>query len=132
VEARLNGFFNNSAFCAPPAINADGTPTTLAACPTCATLFGNAGVGIVGGPSQFNWDFTLMKNTPIGERQNIQFRAEFFNLFNHPQFDNPGGFPNAFGQVNVNSSSLSAPTFGQITSTSVNPRVIQLALKYTF
>ncbi|HLK48506.1 MAG TPA: carboxypeptidase regulatory-like domain-containing protein [Bryobacteraceae bacterium] len=132
VEARLNGFFNNSAFCAPPAINPDGTPTTLAACPTCATLFGNSGVGIVGGPSQFNWDFTIMKNTPIGERQSVQFRAEFFNLFNHAQFDNPGGFPNAFGQVNVNSNSLTAPTFGQITSTAVNPRVIQLALKYTF
>jgi hypothetical protein len=68
-----------------------------------------------------------MKNTAIGERQNIQFRAEFFNLFNHAQFDNPGGFPGSLSNSNVNSAA-----FGLITSTAVNPRVIQLALKYQF
>src|SRR5581483_919177 len=102
-----------------------------AACPTCATLFGNSGVGIVSGPRQFNWDFTLMKNTPIGEHQNIQFRAEFFNLFNHAQFSNPNGFP--ANLINVNSSIPGTVSANEkITSTSVNPRVIQLALKYTF
>jgi Carboxypeptidase regulatory-like domain len=125
LKQRLNGYFNKSAFCAPPAINPDGSATTLAACPTCATLFGNSGVGIIRGPSQFNWDVTLMKNTPIGERQNVQFRAEFFNLFNHAQFSNPNGFPLAF-------SDASSASFGLITSTSVNPRVMQLALKYQF
>ena len=124
VEQRLNGYFNNAAFCAPPAINPDGTATTLALCPTCATLFGNSGVGIIHGPGQSNWDFTLMKNTPIGEHQNIQLRAEFFNLFNHAQFSNPNAFP--ANLINVNSANE------QITSTSVNPRVIQVALKYTF
>jgi hypothetical protein len=48
------------------------------------------------------------------------FRSEFFNLFNHPQFNNPG-------TVDVSKS-----TFGQITSSSVNPRLIQFALKYVF
>jgi hypothetical protein len=49
----------------------------------------------------------------------VQFRAEFFNLFNHPMFANPA--------TGANQS-----TFGQITSMSVSPRVIQLALKYSF
>jgi hypothetical protein len=44
---------------------------------------------------------------------------EFFNAFNHPQFNNPG-------------TSFTSATFGAITSTSVNPRLIQMALKYTF
>jgi hypothetical protein len=135
VKDRLSGWFNTSAFCAPPAINPDGTPTTLAACPTCATLFGNSGVGIIGGPDQFNWDITLMKNTPIRERQTIQFRAEFFNLFNHAQFDTPGSFPGSLNQVNVPNTQGTAKApraFGPITNVSVNPRVIQLALKYSF
>jgi hypothetical protein len=51
----------------------------------------------------------------------LQFRAEFFNMFNHPQFNIPVGL------------NFGAPgNFGQITSTSVNPRLIQLALKYVF
>jgi hypothetical protein len=135
VKDRLSGWFNTSAFCAPPAINPDGTPTTLAACPGCATLFGNSGVGIIGGPDQFNWDITLMKNTPIHERQTIQFRAEFFNLFNHAQFDTPGSFPGSLNQVNVPNTQGTAKApraFGPITNVSVNPRVIQLALKYSF
>jgi hypothetical protein len=55
------------AFCAPPAINPDGSQTTLAACPTCATGFGNAGVGIVRGPHQLNFDFAVLKETNITE-----------------------------------------------------------------
>jgi hypothetical protein len=116
TEARLDQYFNKAAFCAPPLIaNGDGV----------ATDFGNSGVGIIQGPGQFNWDFTVMKNTQITERHSIQFRAEFFNLFNHAQFSNPAAFPAGFADVN-------SPSFGQITSTSVNPRVIQLALKYSF
>jgi len=56
----------------------------------------------------------------IREDGTLQFRAEFFNVFNHAQFSNPA--------VAVDS----AASFGQITSTSVNPRLIQFALKYAF
>jgi hypothetical protein len=56
----------------------------------------------------------------IHEDATLQFRAEFFNAFNHAQFNNPA--------TNLSS----AGTFGQITTTTVNPRVIQLALKYIF
>jgi len=52
----------------------------------------------------------------------LVFRAEFFNVFNHAQFSNPTG-----AQLDVSKS-----TFGQITSTSVNPRLVQFALKYVF
>jgi hypothetical protein len=113
IESRLGGksggpgYVNASAFCTPPTIG-NGTG------------YGNSGVGILLGPGQVNFDASLIKNTPITERQNLQFRAEFFNLFNHPQFSNP-------------SLAVSSPsTFGQITTTSVNPRIIQFALKYIF
>jgi hypothetical protein len=113
VESRLggasrgNGFFNSSAFCPVPVIG-NGTD------------YGNSGVGIVLGPGQFNWDISIVKLTKFTERQSLQFRAEFFNALNHPQFNNPGG-------------AVSTPTtFGVITATSVNPRLIQFALKYAF
>jgi len=81
-------------------------------------------LGILLGPGQFNFDTTVSKTTTVGgirESATLQFRAEFFNLFNHPQFNNPGG---------VNFAVLG--NFGQITSTTVNPRLIQFALKYSF
>lgn len=110
------GYFNSGVFSAAPPTSASvGIPTTGA-----ATAFGNAGLGIVLGPGQKNWDMSLSKTTSIfREGQTLQFRAEFFNVLNHPQFSNP-----------VVTSNL--PTFGQITSTSVSPRIIQLALKYSF
>jgi hypothetical protein len=66
---------------------------------------------------------TLGKTMRVGEiheNSTLQFRAEFFNLFNHPQFSNP--------TLTFNS----VATFGTITSASVNPRLVQLALKYVF
>ena len=62
-----------------------------------------------------------LRRSPIAsERHTLQFRAEFFNALNHPQFNNPG-------------AAVSTPTtFGVITGTSVNPRLIQFALKYAF
>jgi hypothetical protein len=81
--------------------------------------FGNMGGGAVLGPGQFNFDASLSKLIRIREKQALQFRSEFFNILNHPQFALPG--------LGANQS-----TFGQITSMSVSPRVIQLALKYQF
>ncbi len=81
--------------------------------------FGNMGGGAVLGPGQLNFDAALSKMIRITERQSLQFRSEFFNIMNHPQFALPG-------------LSAAQSTFGQITSASVSPRVIQLALKYSF
>lgn len=81
--------------------------------------FGNMGGGALQGPGQFNFDTALAKMIRIKEQYSLQFRSEFFNVMNHPQFSNPG-------------LSAAQSTFGQITSASVSPRVIQLALKFLF
>jgi hypothetical protein len=111
------GYFNAAAFSViPNAVAPDGTVTN-------GTGWGNMGQSAILGPGQFNFDVTLAKSTRVGgihENAVLQFRAEFFNLFNHSQFSNPSG-------VNV-----AAGNFGQITSLSVNPRMMQLALKYVF
>ncbi len=116
-----NGYINVNGFCPQPAIMPDGvTVTTQAACPTCATLFGDSGLGIILGPGNVNWDTSFMKTTHITERHILQFRADFFNILNHPQFSNPGVAENT------------PNTFGVITTTSTSPRVIQFGLKYMF
>ncbi|MGB6484786.1 MAG: carboxypeptidase regulatory-like domain-containing protein [Candidatus Acidiferrales bacterium] len=109
VESRLGDYLNANAFCAPPTIG-DGTG------------FGDVGRGVVYGPGNANWDVSVNKlfNTPTWEENsNIEFIAEFFNFFNTPQFANPA-------------SLLPYSNFGQISSTSVSPRIIQMALKFNF
>jgi hypothetical protein len=112
-DPRVKRFFDASVFCAPPTIG-NGTD------------FGNTGIGIVRGPGQANTDFSISKTMPVGDKQTIQFRSEFFNLFNHPQFALPSDV--------VGNQSLypSSQNFGLITSTSINPRLIQIALRVQF
>ena len=80
--------------------------------------FGNAGRNILDGPGYQNVNASIVKNTRLSERFNLQFRAEAFNLFNHPNFNLPDNF-------------LGSPTFGQITSAR-EPRHIQFGLKLLF
>jgi hypothetical protein len=112
IESKLNGYFNTSCFTTPPVIGADGI----------GTAFGDSGTGIVDGPGQANLDIAVSKTVvfewPHGG-SSLEFRAEFFNALNHPQFANPD-------------TNFTSPTFGVISSTSVNPRVGQLALKFAF
>jgi hypothetical protein len=138
IEARLGGysggpgFFNAAAFCPAPAIEPDGvTVTTQAACPTCATLFGSTGQGILLGPGQFNFDASLIKTTHVTERATLQLRFEFFNLFNHPQFAAIDPSSGTGGTLSSLPQPLEAGQ-GTITSTSVNPRIIQLGAKFVF
>ena len=83
-----------------------------------AGRFGTLGRNVFHGPGDINFDFTLMKRTRIGENKILEFRSEFFNVFNHANFGNPNG---NIGSVN----------FGRIT-TSDDPRLIQFALKFHF
>jgi hypothetical protein len=88
------------------------------------------------GPSQSNVDFSIIKRFPFGESKNIEFRAEFFNLFNHVNFANPISNLNAVsssgGSIDPNTGRIIEPSdFGRIISTS-NPRLIQFALKLNF
>jgi hypothetical protein len=116
IASRISDYFNTSAFCAPPVIGAEGGVGG-------ATGYGNVLLNPVLGPGQFNWDISIQKHTVVGglrEDAELEFRTDFFNAFNHPQFSNPTS--------NVGSAS----TFGVITTTSVGPRIIQFALKYVF
>ena len=89
---------------------------------------GDASRAPVNGPHFVNTDFSAIKDFPLPYREgmNLQFRAEFFNLFNHPQFFLPG--TSATGMQDLASPS----SFGVITQTVNNPRVIQFALKFSF
>jgi hypothetical protein len=112
VESRLNNYLNTACVAPWPIIGSDGV----------ATGFGNSGIGIVFGPGQNNSDMAIIKRTSVrglGENGNIEFRAEFFNAFNHAQFGNPG--TDTSGGFGV----ISGPT-------AVNPRIIQFALKLNF
>jgi hypothetical protein len=79
------------------------------------------GRNIYRGPFQQNWDFSLIKNIHITERQAVRFTADFFNLWNHANFSNP-----------VSTDVESAGNFGVITSTKGVPRLIQFSLRYSF
>jgi hypothetical protein len=80
--------------------------------------FGTAGRNIAQGPGYADWDFSLFKNIRVTEGKEFQFRAEFFNLLNHPNFRLPD-------------SDISSPTFNQILEAQA-PRLIQFALKFVF
>ena len=90
-----------------------------------AGTFGNCGRNTIFGPGFKNVDFSMLKETKLGETRNLEFRAEFFNIFNHPAFAQPDttfGTP-SFGQIfNTLGSTLGAGT----------SRQIQLALKFSF
>ena len=86
--------------------------------------FGSLGRNVVIGPGFNNTDFSVIKNTQLGENLRMQFRVEFFDLFNHANFGPPGVV-------------VGTPAFGQITSTrfptgeSGSSRQIQFAVKIT-
>ena len=83
-----------------------------------AGQFGNEGRNVVEGPGYQQWDFSLFKDIPIKEAKRLQFRAEFFNVFNHANFRLPD-------------NDISSPNFGQIQN-ALPGREVQLALKFLF
>jgi hypothetical protein len=110
IESNLNHYYNvNAVNCAPPAIgNGYG--------------FGNTGVGIVSGPPEHDADLSVSRTFKVpgpSETNNLLFRAEFYNAFNHPNFTAP-------------SAAAASSSFGHITSMSVEPRLVQFGLKYLF
>ena len=100
-ERSVGKWFATDAFQAPP-------PYT----------FGNAGRGILRSDGRTNFDFSVLKNFAFTERTSLQFRGQFFNTFNHPDFSPPA---HVFG----------APGFGSI-SAATDPRSIQFALRLGF
>jgi hypothetical protein len=82
-------------------------------------LLGNAPRTLCCGPGISNFDFSVQKVTPIGETKRLEFRAEFFNIFNHAQFLNPDG------------NFTDGADFGRV-KRARDPRNIQFALKFAF
>jgi len=134
-------FFNATVFARPtvqsgqPIPSSDGTAT--AGPGPVGTDIGNVGRNCLRGPRQVNVDFALGKLFPLAESRNFEFRAEFFNLFNHPNFANPISNLNALvasgGGINPTTGQVLNPgNFGRIISTSNNPRILQFALKFNF
>jgi hypothetical protein len=80
---------------------------------------GNAPRTVCCGPGIINFDFALHKTVPLGERSNLEFRTEFFNLFNHTQFFNPDG------------DITGGSTFGLV-NRARDPRLVQVALRLAF
>ncbi len=105
--SRLTDYFNTAAF--GPCSDANNVPP-----------FGTSPRNFLRGPGQKNVDFSVVKFFPITEVSKVEFRAEFFNIFNLVNFEQP------------NSNAFVPSTFGAITQTSAGPRIIQFALKYNF
>jgi len=106
----INEWFNTSCFAAPP-----------------GGELGNASRTPLSGPDFVNTDFSAIKHFLLPrEGMKLDFRAEVFNLLNHPQFGTPGS------SICAACPLLGAPGFGSINSTVNNPRLVQLALKLLF
>jgi hypothetical protein len=107
----LNEYFNTAAFALPcPVAFVQGS------CPVPA--LGNFGRNVLIGPGYADWDMGLFKDTNVTERTKVQFRAEFFDIFNRANFSNPD-------------SNMQDSHFGQITTAGAG-RTIQLSLKLVF
>ncbi len=111
---------------APPSVGAPLAPGDL----SCYNLRGNVGRNTLVGPGLTNLDFSVFKNNyikRISENFNVQFRAEFFNILNHANFNVPslgdGNTNMLLGDGTVNGSA------GLLTQTTTDPREIQFALK---
>ncbi len=115
--SRLGGWINTAAYTSTPCIG--GTIQGNCAGSGGGTGFGNSAVGAIMGPGQHNWDLSIIKRTKITEGLSTEFRTEFYNIWNHPQFNPP-----------VNNFADS--TFGLVQNSSVPPRIMQFALKFLF
>jgi hypothetical protein len=132
-------FFNPFAFARPTILAGQLIPSSngTAQAGAIGTDLGNVGRNVLRGPAQTNVDFSISKRFPFGESHNIEFRAAFFNLFNHVNLANPISNLNAVqssgGSIDQNSGRIINPgDFGRIVSTSNNPRLIQFALKFNY
>ena len=115
-----NGDPNNAFGCHPPA--AGGCPVFTQ---PLGGQTGNVSRNLFEGPGQTNVDFGVMKSFPVGESRRIQFRADFFNLFNHAQFNLPSS------NIQFSDGLATSSAVGTIGSDSNrNPRLIQLALRF--
>jgi hypothetical protein len=120
VSSRVNEFFNPKAFAPAPFVPDGGLIDGKYPVSGGGTIFGILGRNILRGPDQRVGDIAVIKATPLTERVNLIFRWEIFNVLNRPNFANPSN--------DVSTTS----TFGVISALTVNPRIMQYALKLEF
>ncbi len=126
-------WYQNPSLCVPSATTTCSSGFVFPGTGNTPTHFGNLGRNTFTGPGVINVDFSILKNTKISERLNLQFRTEIFDLLNHPNFGDPGPFGNTNLAAIVGSS-----TFGIIRSTRAptgdfgSARQVQFALKLIF
>jgi hypothetical protein len=132
VTGNLNQYFNPFMFSMAPELpSPEGGGNFVG-------QLGNAGRNILRGPGSSGWDFSLVKDTKVkflGEGGAVQFRAEFFNVINHPTFKFGFLAPILFVGLPSDTGPFSeAPraTNSQITTTDGQPRQIQFAIKILF
>ena len=132
-------FFNPFAFVRPVVTAGQVIPSSNGAARASGigTDIGNVGRNVLRGPRQFNVDFSVIRRFPISEQKNVEFRAEFFNLFNNVNLDNPISNLNVItssgGSIDAITGRIINPgDFGRIVSTASNPRLIQFAIKFNF
>jgi hypothetical protein len=116
--------FVNPAFSGPIILGTPAqwfNPAAFLAPPSASGFYGNLGRDTLEGPGLATWDLSLLKDTHLREKLNLQFRAELFNLLNRANFNTPNAV--TFTPTGV------SPTAGVITSTSTTSRQVQFGLK---
>jgi hypothetical protein len=107
-------------------------PCDASGCDLYESLYGNSGRNIFRGPFQVRFDMGLAKQFPIKERYSLRFEADAFNIFNHPDFDDPNNdvdfFPNFVGPPSIPPEG----SLGVIQHTIGSPRFLQLGLHFNF
>jgi hypothetical protein len=112
VLGKVNEWFNPAAFIAPP---------------SAAGFYGNVGRDTYIGPDLATWDFSVLKDTKIRERMNLQFRAELFNLLDRANFNTPNLI--VFTPPTATNPTGLSKAAGVITSTTTTARQVQFGLK---
>jgi hypothetical protein len=131
-------FFNPFVFNSPVVLAGQPIPSShgIATATARGTDIGNVPRNCVIGPSQSNLDFAVAKILHFREERAVEFRTEFFNLFNHANLANPISNLNAItssGSLDLNTGRVLQPgNFGRIIATSANPRLIQIAVRMSF
>ncbi len=121
ARVKSNSYLNPSAslFVTAPPVPFSASATTGG---PQAIDYGNTSIGAARGPGNDNWDMTISKTTRVGglrEDATLDFRTEFFNVWNHPQYANP-------------STGVATASYSVINTSAVAPRLIQFAVKYVF
>jgi hypothetical protein len=113
-------FFSNDAINSPANYwNVPTVTSNISGVGTVQTAPGSLGRNTYTGPSWWNLDFSMDKETHLADALNMEFRAEFFNIFNHPTFGTPGG-------------TLTSSGFGLISNTHSAERQMQFGLRFKF